>query len=284
MNKKTRLAILGIIAVILVTIGITYAYWLVTRTQQGTNVISTGCIDINLTNETNDIDLPSQYPISDEEGMALVPYEFTISNTCKNSVNYEVALESIGTEESAISDSAIKAVLNENVPSKYMNKGMLTVGIIMLSLIALLLINVISNYSTGGELDYYLVKETAEAAMEDAVDVEYYRLNSLIRIDKERFVESFLRRFANNVDNTRSYTVEFYDINEVPPKVSIRVNSDTVLSFDGQSAGISTSYDGIIEAEYEEDIYTSNALKDPKDETGKALSDRESGQLAINQS
>ena len=68
-----------------------------------------------------------------------------------------------------------------------MNKGMLTVGIILLSLMALLLINVISNYSTGGELDYYLVKETTEAAMEDAVDLEYYRLNSQIRIDKEKF-------------------------------------------------------------------------------------------------
>jgi hypothetical protein len=140
-----------------------------------------------------------------------------------------------------------------------MNKGMLTVGVIMLAIMALLLINVITNYSTGGELDYYLVKETVEAAMEDSVDMEFYRLNSLYRIDKEKFVESFLRRFANSVDNTRSYTVEFYDINEVPPKVSIRVNSNTVLSFDGQTAGISTSYDGIIEAEYTDDIY--NTLK-----------------------
>lgn len=157
-----------------------------------------------------------------------------------------------------------------------MNKGMLTVGIIILSLIALLLINVISNYSTGGELDYYLVKETTEAAMEDAVDIEYYRLNSLIRIDKEKFVESFLRRFADNVDNTRTYKIEFYDINEVPPKVSVRVNSNTVLSFDGQTAGITTSYDGIIEAEYAEDIYTTNRLQDPNDEIGKALKDRKS--------
>ena len=137
-----------------------------------------------------------------------------------------------------------------------MNKGMLTVGIIILSLMALLLINVISNYSTGGELDYYLVKETTEAAMEDAIDLEYYRLNSLIRIDKEKFVESFLRRFADNVDNTRTYNIEFYDINEVPPKVSVKVDSNTVLSFDGQAAVISTSYDGIIETEYASDIYT----------------------------
>ncbi len=155
-----------------------------------------------------------------------------------------------------------------------MNKGMLTVGIILLSLMALLLINVISNYSTGGELDYYLVKETTEGAMEDAVDLEYYRLNSLIRIDKDKFVESFLRRFADNVDNTRSYYVSFYDINEVPPKVSVKVDSLTVLSFSGEAADISTNIDAIIESDYTEDPLTASALADLNDDMGKALGER----------
>ena len=146
-----------------------------------------------------------------------------------------------------------------------MNKSMLTVGIILLSLISLLLINVISNYSTGGELDYYLVKETTEAAMEDAVDIEYYRLNSQLRIDKEKFVESFLRRFADSVDATRSYTISFYDINEVPPKVSVKVDSNTVLSFSGQAANISTALDAILETDYTEDPFTENALKERED-------------------
>ena len=152
-----------------------------------------------------------------------------------------------------------------------MNKGMLTVGIILLSLMSLLLINVISNYSTGGELDYYLVKETTEAAMEDAIDLEYYRLNSLIRIDKEKFVESFLRRFADSVDSTRSYTVSFYDINEVPPKVSVKVDSHTVLSFSGAAANISTSLDAILESDYTEDPLTEKALKDPTDVIGNPI-------------
>ena len=155
-----------------------------------------------------------------------------------------------------------------------MNKGMLTVGIILLSLIALLLINVISNYSTGGELDYYLVKETTEAAMEDAIDTEYYRLNSLIRIDKEKFVESFLRRFADSVDNTRSYYISFYDINEVPPNVSVKVDSLTVLSFSGESANISTNLDAIIETDYTRDDFTRDALADPNDDMGKAIGSR----------
>lgn len=157
-----------------------------------------------------------------------------------------------------------------------MNKSMLTVGIILLSLISLLLINVISNYSTGGELDYYLVKETTEAAMEDAVDIEYYRLNSQLRIDKEKFVESFLRRFADSiVDPKRSYTISFYDINEVPPKVSVKVDSNTVLSFSGQAANISTALDAILETDYTEDPFTENALKDHTDSTGMSIEDRE---------
>ena len=112
-----------------------------------------------------------------------------------------------------------------------MNKGMLTVGIILLSVIALLLINVLTNYSTGSELDYYLVKETTNAAMTDAQDYDYLRTCGVPRIDKEKFVESFILRLADNVDTTRGYKVSFYDINEVPPKVSVKVDSSTVLKF-----------------------------------------------------
>jgi len=131
---------------------------------------------------------------------------------------------------------------------------MLTVGIILLSLIALLLINVLTNYSTGSELDYYLVKETTDAAIGDAIDATFYAKCGLYRIDKERFVESFLYRFADNVDNTRDYNIKFYDINEVPPKVSVKVDSLTVLSFNAepvdqghQAVDITTSYDAIVE-------------------------------------
>lgn len=152
-----------------------------------------------------------------------------------------------------------------------MNKGMLTVGIIILALMGLLLINVISNYSTGNELDYYLVKETTEAAIEDAIDVKYYRDNGAIRMDKEKFVESFLRRFADSVDNTRNYKIGFYDLNEVPPKVSVKVDSATVFSFDSQNLIMSTSFDGIVESTITNDIYLKNAYLDPENELGQPI-------------
>ena len=138
-----------------------------------------------------------------------------------------------------------------------MNKGMLSVGIILLSVIALLLLNVLSNYSTGGELDYYLVKESVDAAMVDAIDASYLRTCGLYRMVKEKFVESFLYRFADSVDTSRSYEIELYDINEVPPKVSVRVNSLTALTFNAQgeqlAANITTSYDAILETTYKDD-------------------------------
>ena len=152
-----------------------------------------------------------------------------------------------------------------------MNKAMLTVGIIILSLATLLMINIITNYSSGSELDYYLVKETAEAAMIDAVDVKYYRENGLLRVDKEKFVESFLRRFADSVDNTSNYQVAFYDLNEVPPKVSVKVDSSTVLSFNGDNLEMSTTLDAILENTYKSDPLVTNELKDPESDFGKAI-------------
>ena len=152
-----------------------------------------------------------------------------------------------------------------------MNKAMLTVGIIILSLATLLMINIITNYSSGSELDYYLVKETSEAAMVDAIDVKYYRENGLLRIDKEKFVESFLRRFTDSVDNTRNYQVAFYDLNEVPPKVSVKVDSSTVLSFNGDNLEMSTQLDAILENTYDKDQLVTNELKDIESDFGKAI-------------
>lgn len=155
-----------------------------------------------------------------------------------------------------------------------MNKGMLTVGIILLSLIALLLINVLTNFSTGGELDYYLVKETADAAMEDALDVTYRRTCGVYRMDKEKFVENFLYRFANNVDSTRNYEIGFYDINEVPPKVSIKVDSLTVLAFNAKgeksAADITTSYDAILESKNYGDFPVETGLQSSSSDICKA--------------
>ena len=76
------------------------------------------------------------------------------------------------------------------------------------------------------EHNYYILKEVTEASMWDAVDLGYYRkTDGYIKIIKEKFVESFIRRFAQSANLSRKYLIEVYDVNEVPPKVSIKVSS-----------------------------------------------------------
>lgn len=76
-----------------------------------------------------------------------------------------------------------------------------------------------------------ILKNTTEAAMLDSVDYNAYYQGStegkVIRINREAFVENFIRRFSENASLTNTYVVEFYDINEYPPKVSIRVKTKT---------------------------------------------------------
>lgn len=146
-----------------------------------------------------------------------------------------------------------------------MNKAYLLVGVIFISLLTLAIINLINNYSTGNELDYYLLKETTQASMMDAVDAAYYTERGVYRIDKEKFVENFVLRFAANVDNSREYDIKFYDINEVPPKVTIQVDSmNNSLTPDGKSnINISTKIEGILETNNKNDpVLTLQYLKD----------------------
>ena len=114
-NKKTKIAIISVVALLLVLIGVTYAYWLVTKPQTNNNIISSACLDITLDNEANDISLSSQYPMNDEEGMKLVPYTFTVTNNCNTSIDYQVALESVGDAEKSISSSALKVAIDNNI-------------------------------------------------------------------------------------------------------------------------------------------------------------------------
>lgn len=102
------------------------------------------------------------------------------------------------------------------------------------------------------EQNYILLKEVTEAAMYDAVDLAAYRNSGIVRIDREKFVENFIRRFAESVTLGNTYRVDIYDVNETPPKVSLKVSStlesnvtDEVMEFD-----ISNRLDAILETPY----------------------------------
>ena len=111
--------------------------------------------------------------------------------------------------------------------------------IILLGIFVIVIMMLVSNVTTTNTQDYYLVKEVTEASMVDAVDYAYYRTTGELKINSEKFVESFLRRFADNVE-LNTYQIDFYGIYEAPPKVSVKV---TTKSATYTVAGDATTFD-----------------------------------------
>lgn len=113
----------------------------------------------------------------------------------------------------------------------------------------ILLIYFMLNVTSTDEHNYYLLRETTEASMRDAINMVDYRVNNQISINREKFVESFVRRFAENADLSNDYTIEIYDINETPPKVSLRVKSSKsgVVASEQVTIGLNNQLSAIIE-------------------------------------
>ena len=97
--------------------------------------------------------------------------------------------------------------------------------LVLLGIFVVVIMMLIQNLTTSNTQDYYLVKEITEAALIDAVDYSYYRTYGEIKINKEKFYESFLRRFSENASTATIYTVSFYGVYEAPPKVSVEIKS-----------------------------------------------------------
>ena len=121
--------------------------------------------------------------------------------------------------------------------------------IVAFGIFAIFFIFFFQSVTNTSEHNYHLLKETTEAAMYDALDLAAYRNYGTISIDREKFEENFLRRFAESALLSNTYKVEIFDINEEPPKVSIRVSSlestnvtGEILEFD-----IQESLDAILE-------------------------------------
>ena len=127
-------------------------------------------------------------------------------------------------------------------------------GVVIAGLIGLAIIMLFQNITTNNEQDYYLLKEVAEAAMTESEDVANYRTTGEIKISEQKFVENFIRRYAEVASfNANGYKIEFYDIMEVPPKASIRVTSksDThKITTDAQNFDIVNELNAILETVY----------------------------------
>lgn len=126
-----------------------------------------------------------------------------------------------------------------------------TVGIIILGLIGISIILLFQQITTNNENDYYLLKEITEAAMIDSIDISHYRETGDLKIIREKFVENFTRRFTEStIFVTNDYKIKFYDIMEIPPKVSIIVDTglgEYTVGGTADEYGIANKLDAILE-------------------------------------
>ena len=97
--------------------------------------------------------------------------------------------------------------------------------LILLGMVIVVIMLLVQNLTTTSTQDYYLIKEITEASLVDAVDYSYYRDYGEIKINKDKFYESFLRRFAETASLSTTYTVSFYGVYEAPPKASVEIKS-----------------------------------------------------------
>lgn len=124
--------------------------------------------------------------------------------------------------------------------------------VIMLGVVSIAFIYFFQTLTSTDEQNYDLLKEITESAMYDSVDYAEYRSTGNVRINREKFVENFVRRFAESVSLGNTYVIDIYDVNETPPKVSLKVSSKLNSNVTGEiiEFDIVNKLDAILETPY----------------------------------
>ena len=161
---KITLILLGILLVATINLGVTFALWQITEKQTDKNIVSSGCLEITFEETSNSINLTKAYPITDEEGMKLVPYKFKIKNTCTIDSKYYVTLNSFGDTTTAMDDSVIKYAFNlsSKNPASF-DREFLTTTPINIETASLEITNLIESYIL--KEDYLRVDEEIEYSL-----------------------------------------------------------------------------------------------------------------------
>lgn len=96
---------------------------------------------------------------------------------------------------------------------------------IAMGIFVMAIVMLVQSYTTTNTQDYYLIKEVTNASLVDSIDYAYYRVYGVLKINREKFVENFIRRYAETVTLGKTYKIDFYDLYEIPPKVSVKVST-----------------------------------------------------------
>jgi hypothetical protein len=144
-------------------------------------------------------------------------------------------------------------------------------GMLLFGCIGLVIIVMFESITLDNDSEYYVLKEAMEASMLESVDTTCFRItkevdtdgcDGQLKISEQKFVENFTRRFAASISgDVDDYTIDFYDIMEMPPKATVVIkssNKDYKIVVD--SVDITNGLSGILEAGWGE--YTLSTVDD----------------------
>ena len=112
MKRKYKIILISIsiLFVLGICIGLSYAYYMASASQENTNAITGDCFKLTFA-DSNDINLRNAIPMSESQAESLTPYEFTIKNICNIDANFDINLETLN--NSTLDIAAIRYRINE---------------------------------------------------------------------------------------------------------------------------------------------------------------------------
>ena len=169
-KRQLFVTLLSIIGVTVISLGSAYAVFTSVSRSAEYNVIKVGTLNIDFgSDSSNTINLSGQYPMSDEEGVTLTPYTFTITNTGSLAADYEVFIQD--DQDMINQDNCANSQLNKDYIKYKLDTGSPTV----LSTIAG------SNYriatgslEAGGSVTYTLYVWIREGVGNDVLNKHYH--------------------------------------------------------------------------------------------------------------
>ena len=93
-KRQLLVTLFSILGVTIISLGSAYAVFTSVSKSADYNIVKVGTLNIDFgADSSNTINLTGQYPMSDEEGLKLTPYIFTITNTGTLAADYEVFIQ-----------------------------------------------------------------------------------------------------------------------------------------------------------------------------------------------
>jgi len=96
--KNIRKYILGFLVVLLMAlivflVGRSFGFFKYVKEGEVVNIITINGIEVEIINkEADSLNLSNAYPMDDSEGLALTPFEFTMTNTASQSLSYAIKI------------------------------------------------------------------------------------------------------------------------------------------------------------------------------------------------